>query len=87
MSEEKEEKIISDSQRLEEVEFLVAENSELLKELRKEISSIKRYMKIRTIIALVWLALIILPAIIAFFYLPSYIKNYLEPILDFYSKF
>lgn len=84
---EKNEKIISDSQRLEKIEFLVAENSELSKELRKEISSIKRYMKIRTIIALIWLALIILPAIVAFLYLPSYIKNYLDPILEFYSKF
>jgi hypothetical protein len=86
MSEEKEKKVISDSQRLEQVELLVAENSELLKELKKEAVFIRRYVKTRTIIAFFWLILIILPAIFAFIYLPSYLKNYLDPILEFYNK-
>jgi hypothetical protein len=86
MAEEKEKKVISDPQRLEQLERLVTENSELLKELKKEAIFIRRYIKTRTIIAFFWLILIILPTILAFLYLPSYLKNYLDPILDFYKK-
>ncbi|MFA5020486.1 MAG: hypothetical protein WC517_00245 [Patescibacteria group bacterium] len=59
-----------------DIKKLLVENLADTKILKEEICRIKSYMRWRTIVSLIWIALIVLPAILALFYVPDFIKGF-----------
>jgi len=60
----------------EELKRLLIENLADTKILKEEIIRIKSYMRWRTIVSVIWIALIVMPAILALFYIPEFINEF-----------
>jgi len=56
---------------------LMAKNFSITEELKIEIHAIRRYMRMRTIISVIWIIVIVAPTIVALFYLPQLLHGYL----------
>jgi hypothetical protein len=59
----------------EELKRLLVENLAETKILREEMDKIKRYMKTRTIISIAWVVIVLLPTVLAIFYIPTIVKG------------
>jgi hypothetical protein len=71
-----------ENNQLEEIKKLTKENSGAIHLLAEDMAKIKRYMRIRMIINIVWIIIVVLPAVVALIYLPSFISNYIGNVSD-----
>jgi|GEM_PF-1411588 len=58
-----------------ELRKLIVDNLAETKMLREEIISVRRFMKTRTIISIIWIIVVLLPTILAIFYIPALFKD------------
>lgn len=65
-----------DTNQDEELKKLLIENLADTKILKEEIARIKSYMRWRTVISFIWIILIVLPTVLALFYIPDILKGY-----------
>jgi len=59
-----------------DIKKMLVENLADTKILKEEIARIKSYMRWRIIVSCIWIALVVLPAILALFYIPDFIKGF-----------
>ena len=58
-----------------ELKRLMVENLSETKILREEMDKVRTYMKVRTIISVIWIIIVLLPTALAIFYIPALIKD------------
>ena len=65
-----------------EIKSLLEENLKLSKEIQATSLKIRRYMKIRMILGIIWIILILAPIILALIWLPPFLEQNLGPIFE-----
>lgn len=58
-----------------QIKELLEKNLKDTAEVKEEISYIRRYLRLRLIFNLVWIIVVLAPAVFAIFYIPSLIKD------------
>lgn len=66
---------MTDINQEDELKKLMIENLADTKILKEEMAKIHSYMRWRTIISIVWIIIVVAPAVLAAFYIPSIISN------------
>lgn len=61
---------------------LMEENIRLSKEILENNIRIRKYMKVRTLISIIWLIIIVAPIIFAILWLPPFLKDFMKNYND-----